>query len=193
MKGNGSEADDFEIVFGNNSQKFMNSANLFHEGMGTKGKVMVKGVFDNKSRGLFKGMINIGKKAKNSSAYLSGHSILLSKDASSDAIPGLEIETNDVKATHSASVAQINEEEIFYLMSRGLGEKEAKKLIISGFFEPIIRKIHLPQVAFVIKGLFEIKWNNQDLSKLRQAIEKISDDYAVEETRDIFEGHYKYR
>jgi len=194
LRGNESEVDDFEIVFGTASQKFMNSANLFHEGVGTKGKVMAKGVFDDKSKGLFKGMINIGKNAKNSNAYLSGHSILLSKDASSDAIPGLQIETNDVKATHSASVAQINEEEIFYLMSRGFSKKEAQKLIVSGFFEPVIRKIHLPEVAFIIKGLFEIKWNKQDISKLKQVIDKISDDYAEDETsEDIFEGHYKYR
>ena len=65
-------------------------------------------------------MIKIGKGAKGSESYLAGHSILLDKGAKSDAIPGLEIETNEVKATHSASVAQMDEYQIFHLMSRGL-------------------------------------------------------------------------
>ena len=95
-----------------------------------------------KSKSVFKGMIRIGKDARNSSAYLAGHAILLSPDAKSDAIPGLEILTNEVKATHSASVAQIDQEQIFYMMTRGLSEDEAKKFIVLGFLEPAISRIH---------------------------------------------------
>jgi len=194
LKGNGSAAEDFEIAFGDNNQRFNISSNLFHEGIGTTGKVMTKGVFDDRSKGLFRGMININKQAKNSTSYLSGHSILLNKDAGSDAIPGLQIENNDVKATHSASVAQINEEQIFYLMSRGFSESEARKSIVSGFLEPIIKQIPLREVAFVIRGLFEIKWNNQDITKLKDAINRISEE-ETEGTvsKSVFEGHYKYR
>lgn len=194
MKGNGSEAHDFELVFGNERQKFDITSNLTHVGESTNGRVIAKGVFKDFSKSIFKGMINIGKHAKNSNSYLSEHSILLSKDARSDAIPGLEIENNNVKATHSASVAQINQDQIFYLMARGLSEDEAKKLIILGFYDPLIRQIPLSDVKIRIKGLTELKWNNEPLSNLNKVSERIEEEEKVEQvSRDIFEGHYKYR
>ena len=58
-----------------------------------------------------------------------------------DGIPGLDIDTNEVKATHSASVAQVDEEQVFYLMARGLPGDEAKKMIVIGFFEPVLSRI----------------------------------------------------
>lgn len=194
MKGNGSESHDFELVFGNNRQRFDMTSNLTHVGESTSGRVVAKGVFKDTSKSLFKGMIDIGKRAKNSNSYLSEHAILLSKDARSDAIPGLEIENNNVKATHSASVAQINEDQVFYLMARGLSEDEAKKLIIMGFYYPLIKQIPVSHVKIRIKGLTELKWNNEPLSKLDMVSEKIEEEEKIGKARkDIFEGHYKYR
>ncbi|MEK6953560.1 MAG: SufD family Fe-S cluster assembly protein, partial [Candidatus Micrarchaeota archaeon] len=127
MEGAGSSAQDYEIIFGTDSQKFNITSDLTHLGKDTVGKVAAKGVFKDSSKGLFKGMVKIGPHAKNASSYLAGHSILLSKNASSDAIPSLQIETNDVKATHSASVSQIDAEQLFYLQTRGFPENEAKR------------------------------------------------------------------
>ncbi len=191
LKGDTSSADSFDIVFGNSAQNFSVSLNMFHEGMNTRGRAVSKGVFCGKSKGLLRGIVDIGKRAKDTNSFLSNHSILLSKDARSDAIPGLQIRNNDVKATHSASVTQINEDQIFYLMSRGFSENEAKKLIVSGFFEPIIRQSP-KNVSDIIRGLLEIKWNNQELTELRKMVGKIPDN-KVENTGDMFEGHYKYR
>ena len=86
-------------------------------------------------------MIKINHVAKNASSYLAHHAMILDKGARSDGIPGLDIETNEVKATHSASVAQVDEDQIFYLRARGLPEDEAKKMIILGFFEPVVSRI----------------------------------------------------
>ena len=194
MKGNGSEAHDLEVVFGSDKQKFDITSNLTHVGESTNGKVMVKGVFKDFSKSIFKGMIKIGKNAKNTNSYLSEHSILLSKDASSDAIPGLEIENNNVKATHSASVAQINEDQVFYLMARGLSEKDAKKLIIMGFYDPLIRQISLNSLKIRIKGLTELKFNNEPLKNLNLITDRIEEEEKVSQvSSDMFEGHYKYR
>ncbi len=194
MKGNGSEVYDSELVFGNEKQRFDITSNLTHVGESTSGRVVAKGVFKNFSKSIFKGMINIEKNAKNTNSYLSEHSILLSKDAVSDAIPGLEIENNNVKATHSASVAQINQDQIFYLMARGLSENEAKKMIVLGFFEPLIRQMPLNSVKIRIKGLTELKWNNESLDKLADISEKIEEEEKMDKiSKDIFEGHYKYR
>jgi Fe-S cluster assembly scaffold protein SufB len=120
--------------------------------------------------------------------------MILGKEARADAIPGLEIETNEVKATHSASVAQINDEQIFYLMSRGMSEDEAKRLIIVGFFEPIVERIPVPEVARRIRRILELKWLGiEDFASLQ--VPAIDDEYydETQKTHDIFEGHYKYR
>jgi Fe-S cluster assembly scaffold protein SufB len=147
------------------------------------------------SKSLFKGMIKIDKEAKASESYLAGHAILLDKSAKSDAIPGLEIETNEVKATHSASVAQLDENEIFYLMSRGLSRDGAKREIVNGFLEPLSRKMG-PTIRAWVTYLIENKWLGKSLVlKSDEAMEQILEveRSRYRETEDIFEKHYKYR
>jgi FeS assembly protein SufD len=195
MKGPGASAEDVEIIFGIGNQSFDVTSNLIHYGMNSRGRVLVKSVMKDRSKSLFKGMIKIGKDAKASESYLAGHAILLDKGAKSDAIPGLEIETNEVKATHSASVAQLDESQIFYLMSRGLNREGAKREIVSGFLEPLSRKMG-PTIRAWINYLIENKWSGKSLMlKTDEAMEQILEveKSRYRETQDIFEKHYKYR
>lgn len=195
MKGPGASADDVEIIFGIKDQSFDVTSNLIHYGESSRGRVLSKSVMKDNSKSLFKGMIKIGKEAKATESYLAGHSILLDKGAKSDAIPGLEIETNEVRATHSASVAQIDESQIFYLMSRGLTREGAKREIVGGFLEPLSRRMGPTIRAWVIY-LIENKWGGKPLMlKTDEVMEHILE---VEKSRyregeDIFEKHYKYR
>ena len=195
MKESGSTAEDFEIIFGIDDQSFDVTSNLIHNGQNSRGRVLVKSVMKDNSKSLFKGMIKIGKYAKASESYLAGHAILLDKGAKSDAIPGLEIETNEVKATHSASVAQLDEAQIFYLMSRGLSRELAKREIVSGFLEPLSRKMG-PTIRAWVNYLIENKWSGKSLMlKTDEAMEQILEveKSRYRETEDIFEKHYKYR
>ena len=195
MKGTGASAEDVEIIFGIGNQSFDVTSNLIHYGRNSTGRVLVKSVMKDTSKSLFKGMIKIGKEAKASESYLAGHAILLDKGAKSDAIPGLEIETNEVKATHSASVAQMDENQIFYLMSRGLSREGAKREIVSGFLEPLSRKMG-PAIRAWINYLIENKWSGKSLIlKTDEAMEQILEveKSRYRETQDIFEKHYKYR
>ena len=165
-----------------------------HESPNTEGRVVEKSILRNRSKSLFKGMIRIKENATKSNSFLSGRSILLDKNAKSDAIPGLEILTNDVKATHSASVAQIDEEQIFYLKSRCLSQEEAERTIVEGFLEPMSRKMSF-QVRAWIAYLIESKWENRELSI--NTDEELAKFIEVEETRynedAEIEQHYKYR
>jgi len=195
MKGAGASSEDVEIVFGTEKQLFDISSNLDHVGYSTQGRVMVKSIMKDESKSLFKGMIKIRKDAKTSEAYLAGHAILLNKGSHSDAIPGLEIETNEVKATHSASVSQIDEEQIFYLMCKGLDRESAKREIVHGFVEPLSRKMG-PFIRAWISYLFENKWTGKPLllktdEVMAQILEVEKSRYK--ETANIFEKHYKYR
>ena len=194
LKGSGASVNDSEVVFGSGEQSFDIQANANHISAATEAKIVEKSILRNKSKSLFKGMIRILEEATKSNSYLSGRSILLDPDAKSDAIPGLEILTNDVKATHSASVAQIDEEQIFYLQSRCLTKEAAERTIIEGFLEPLSRKMSY-QVRAWIAHLVESKWDGDSLSinndeELRKFVE-------VEETRynekAEIEQHYKYR
>jgi Fe-S cluster assembly protein SufB len=195
MNNQGASSENIEVVFGSGTQRFDTVSNITHIGQNTSGHAISKGVVKDKARVVFKGMIRITKDAKNSRAYLAEHGMILGKEARADAIPGLEIETNEVKATHSASVAQINDEQIFYLMSRGMSEDEAKKLIIVGFFEPIIERIPIPEVARRIRRITDLKWSGINDFIASVTIPAIDDEYydETQKTHDIFEGHYKYR
>jgi len=195
MKGSGARAEDVEIVFGTNNQSFDISSNLDHIGFSSRGKVLVKSIVKDTAKSLFKGMIKIRKDAQTSESFLAGHAILLNKGAQADAIPGLEIETNEVKATHAASVSQIDEEQIFYLMCKGLDRESAKREIINGFVEPLSRKMG-PFIRAWISYLFENKWTGKPLMlKGDEVMEQILEveKSRYKETADIFEKHYKYR
>ncbi len=195
MKGQGSSAEDVEIIFGVGNQSFDITSNLVHFGRNSRGRVLVKSVLKDTSKSLFKGMIKIGKEAKATESYLAGHAILLDKGAKSDSIPGLEIETNEVKATHSASVAQIDEGQIFYLMTRGLTRDGAKREIVNGFLEPLSRKMG-PTIRAWVNYLIENKWLGKPLMlRSDEAMEQILEveKSRYRETQDLFEKHYKYR
>jgi Fe-S cluster assembly protein SufB/Fe-S cluster assembly protein SufD len=118
----------------------------------------------------------------------------LSKGAKSDSIPGLEIFTNDVKATHSASVAQMDDEQIFYLGTRCLSYSEAERIIVEGFLEPLSRTMS-HQVRAWISNIIESKWTNKELTINMD--ENLKSIVEVEETRynenEEVEQHYKYR
>jgi Fe-S cluster assembly protein SufB/Fe-S cluster assembly protein SufD len=190
----GASANDTEVVFGNKNQSFDITSNLIHVAPSTTGRVLEKSVLKDTAKSLFKGMIRIEEKARHSESYLAGHSILLDKGAKSDSIPGLEILTNDVKATHSASVAQLDDEQLFYLGTRCLDRSEAQKIIVEGFLEPLSRKMSY-RIRAWINYLIDSKWLGRDLTiKTDEQLKAILE---VEETRyretDIFESHYKYR
>jgi len=194
LNGNGASSNDSEVIFGNNEQSFDIQTNVNHESPSTEARVVEKSILRNKSKSLFKGMIRIKENAAKSNSFLSGRSILLDKDAKSDAIPGLEIFTNDVKATHSASVAQIDEEQIFYLKTRCLTHAEAERIIVEGFLEPLSRKMSI-QVRAWIAYLIESKWDNKELTI--NTDEELAKFVEIEETRynedSEIEQHYKYR
>jgi Fe-S cluster assembly protein SufB len=194
LNGPGASSNDSEVIFGNNEQSFDIQTNVNHESPSTEGRVVEKSILRNKSKSLFKGMIRIKENASKSNSFLSGRSILLDPDAKSDAIPGLEIFTNDVKATHSASVAQIDEEQIFYLKTRCLSHEEAERTIVEGFLEPLSRKMSF-QVRAWIAYLIESKWDNRDLTI--NTDKELAKFVEIEETRydenSEIEQHYKYR
>jgi Fe-S cluster assembly scaffold protein SufB len=103
----------------------------------TYGRVTVRGVAENGARVKVKGLVRIEKQAQNTDSFLSMKILLLDKLSAATAEPELEIEANRVKASHSAAVGKVDEEQMFYLGSRGIREKEAKNIIVNGFINDL--------------------------------------------------------
>jgi Fe-S cluster assembly scaffold protein SufB len=169
LVGRGSSVSQVEIGFGDGRQLFDLTSYTRHIGTDTTGDLLSKGVFLDRARGYFKGMITIDKTAKGTDSFLGEFAMLLTKQARSVTIPSLEIDQPDVRrAMHSSSVGPISEDEIFYLMSRGIPRDVARKFIIMGFLEPVVARIPLTDAQDRLRQLLERKWP-QDAAPAQQA------------------------
>ena len=196
LNGRGSLAEGFEIFFTDGHQRYDFESNLLHNSPDSTGSTQARGVLKGESQSIFKGMIKIVNAAKNSRSYLAHHAMILERTAKSDGIPGLEIDNNEVKATHSASVAQIDEEQLFYLMARGLPLDEARRMVVLGFFEPVISRVPIEQTREGARFMIDGKWEGQRRRLVdRETLLALTGETApeVKESEDIFERHYKYR
>ena len=109
-----------------------------HRAPNTKSNLLINGVFINRTSYNYQGMIKIDPKAQKSNAYQKNNNLLLSDHAHVDTSPELEILADDVRCTHGTTVGRIDEENIFYLMSRGITKKDAEKLVIEGFLKSVV-------------------------------------------------------
>ena len=116
-----------------------------------------KGVLRDRARAVWRGMIRVAKDAQKTNAYQENRNLLLSPRAHADSIPGLEIEANDVRCTHGATVSQVNRDELFYCMARGLSRSEAELLIVRGFYQEIFDRIELAPVRDALQSVLEAR------------------------------------
>jgi Fe-S cluster assembly protein SufB len=162
LVGRGSSVHQVEIGFGDGSQLFDLTSYTRHIGEDTTGDLLSKGVFAGRSRGYFKGMIDIERTAKGTDSFLGEFAMLLTKKARSVTIPSLEIDQPDVRrASHASSVGPIDETQLFYLMSRGLPREVARKFIVLGFLEPVVARIPLADAQERLRELLEQKWPDE--------------------------------
>ncbi len=107
----------------------------------TTSDLLFKGALVENSRSVWQGMIYVAPGADKTDGYQANRNLLLSRQARADSIPGLEILADDVRCTHGATVGKIDAEQIFYLMARGIPRLDAERLIVEGFFDPIMQRI----------------------------------------------------
>ena len=111
-----------------------------HAAAHTTSDLAFRGVLADRATAVWRGMIRVDPGAQQTDAFQESRNLLLSKKAHADAIPGLEIEANDVRCTHAAAVAQVDRDQLFYLRSRGMPEPRAKRLIIDGFLQELAER-----------------------------------------------------
>ena len=116
-----------------------------------------KGVLRDAASAVWRGMIRVEEGAQKTNAYQENRNLLLSKTAHADSIPGLEILANDVRCTHGATLSQVDREQLFYAMARGLSRQEAERLIVRGFFQDVLDRIELEPVREALGQALEAR------------------------------------
>lgn len=128
-----------------------------HNAPHTTSDLLFKGVLKDESRAVWQGMIKALPGAQKTDGFQANRTMIMSKSARSDSIPGLEINANDVRCTHASATGQIEEEVLYYLMSRGLPRIEAEKLVVDGFFVPVLDRIPFENVRERMMAYIERK------------------------------------
>ncbi len=141
LDGQGAYAQLSGLFFTSNRQHFDLDTQQNHNSADTVSDLLYKGALRGKSRSVWQGMIKALPDSQRIDGLQTNRNLLLDSDARADSIPGLEIEADDVACTHASTVGKIQPEEIFYLMSRGIPEKEARRILVEGFFDPVMQRI----------------------------------------------------
>jgi len=146
LTGPGSTALMSGIFFGDGQQHLDYDTQQNHVAAHTTSDLLYKGALKGKARSVWQGMIKVFPGAQKTDGYQANRNLILEKMARADSIPGLEIEADDVRCTHGATISQLDPEEVFYIRSRGLPLDETQRLIVQGFFAPVIERVPLKSV-----------------------------------------------
>ena len=157
LVGEGSTALMSGVYFVDESQHMDYDTEQNHVAPHAKSDLLYKGALKDKARAVWQGMIRVYPKAQRTDAYQANRNLALSHDARTDSIPGLEIEADDVRCTHGSTVSQIDNEEVFYLMSRGIPRPIAEQLIVNAFFQPVLDRIPHDRVRQRLEKSFAAK------------------------------------
>jgi Fe-S cluster assembly protein SufD len=146
LTGNGSSTEFNGVYFVGGQQHVDLDTLTHHIGVGTAADLMLNGAARDQARAVFQGMVKIERSGQQTNAYLKNDNLLLSSRARADSIPGLEIDANDVRASHGATVGRIDEEYMFYLQSRGIPRSTAVRMIVEGFFSSVFDRMSQERV-----------------------------------------------
>jgi Fe-S cluster assembly protein SufD len=141
LAGEGSTGRMSGFYFTDHDQHLDHDTQQNHLAPHTTSDLLFKGALIHESRSVWQGMIYVAPGAQKTDGYQANRNLVLSRKARADSIPGLEILADDVRCTHGATVGKIDPNQVFYLRSRGIPDKEAERLIVEGFFDPIMQRI----------------------------------------------------
>lgn len=157
LQGQGAENKVLGVNFGGGTQNFENWITQRHTAIKTTSDIQYRGALKGSAHSFFSGLVSITKEAQQSDAFQSAKSLLLSSEARADAIPNLEILADDVKCSHGAAVGPVDEDQKYYLQTRGISPGQAEEIIIQGFFEPVLVEVPSPQVQEKLRTFIEEK------------------------------------
>ena len=152
LAGPGSQAEMLGLYFADGTQHLDHQTRQMHISPYATSDLLFKGAIKDRARTVYSGAIKVYPNAQRTDAYQANRNLILSRTARADTMPNLEIGANDVRCTHGATIGQVEEEYIFYLMSRGINRTEAVKLIVDGFFDEVIERVPVPEVQETVRA-----------------------------------------
>lgn len=157
LEGSGSESEMLALWFGDRTQHFDHHTMQHHAAPSARSDLLYKGALTDSAQSVFRGLIRVEPNAQLTDAYQTNRNLVLSDKASARALPNLEIEADDVRCSHGATVGQVDSRQLFYLMSRGLSRQQAERLLVFGFFDEVLGRIPVEGVRDRIREAIEAK------------------------------------
>jgi len=142
--GRGAHGDLLALYFGDRDQLLDFRTYQDHVAPDTSSNLLYKGVVGGRSRSIYSGLIRVRPGARGTNAFQTNRNLKLGADAWAESVPNLEIENNDVKCSHASSVSPVDEDQLFYLESRGVATADAKRLIVAGFLDEVLQSLPVP-------------------------------------------------
>ena len=160
LVGRGASFENFSLFMGSGNQLFDQRTRQVHSSPDCTSNLLSKNALNDQAKSIFSGLIKVEEVASNTNAYQTNRNLLLCNDAEADSLPGLEILANEVKCSHGATTSKIDEQELFYLLSRGIPLRSAEKLISLGFLDEVIEKANNEDLIEKVRDLIESKFDS---------------------------------
>ncbi len=157
LDGPGATSEMLGLVFGDARQHVDLHTLQEHRAPHTLSDLLYKNAVKDRSRSVFSGMIRVHPGAQKTNAFQANRNLILSEGAKADSIPNLEIMANDLRCTHGSATSRLNDEHLFYLMSRGLSRAQAVRMVVEGFFAELLDRIPLEHLRARLLGEIEAK------------------------------------
>ena len=157
LNGRAATAEVNGVTFASDRQKISYYTQQHHKAQGTHSDLLYKEVLRDDARVIWRGMIKVDPAAQQTDGYQRSDALMLSDQARCDSIPGLEIEADDVRCTHGATMGRVDQDQIFYCMSRGISRKEAMHMIVEGFFQQVYDRIPVEVVRETLSRTVQSK------------------------------------
>ncbi|MBI5767625.1 MAG: Fe-S cluster assembly protein SufD [Verrucomicrobia bacterium] len=154
----GAFSEMLALTVAHDAQEFDQRTLQIHQAPNTKSDLLYKNALRDKAKTIFSGLIIVDPDAQQTDAYQSNRNLMLSDDAEANALPGLEIQANDVRCTHGATTSRIDREQEFYLQSRGIDRAAADELITFGFFEDVLNRLASDELHTALRNLIQSKF-----------------------------------
>ncbi|GAB7013556.1 Fe-S cluster assembly protein SufD [Halolamina salina] len=153
LNGEGSESQIVGAFFGHEDQHFDLNARVWHNAEHTTADLVTRGVLDDTARSVYEGVQDVGRDAWDTSSYQRENTLMLSDDSEADASPKLIIKNHDTEASHSATVGQVDQQDLFYMTSRGISPRQARNMLVEGFFVPVLEEIAVEEFRDDVQDL----------------------------------------
>jgi Fe-S cluster assembly protein SufD len=163
MVGRGATGELDAVFFGEGDQMLDFRTFQDHVAPDCTSNLLFKGAVGGRSRSVYTGMIRVGKQARGTNAFQTNRNVKLSDGAWAESVPNLVIENNDVRCSHASAVGPVDEEQRFYLESRGVPTDEAERLIVSGFFDEVLSRLPVAGVVPLLRGTVAAKFERKDV------------------------------